>query len=276
MHKIFLFCFISFFPFSLSSQEKLAIESMLQPHIAKSLKTEGYVFQFGKSGIEYLESFKDSRIKEQFKEIFYRAAANYTVQIVYFAPDDILPLRTDLQIYNAVKNVESLSDSYVLRKGRKDPFMTKIQEYSGTEFKKRTRFIPLEQPPIPFFNESYFKAKDTRFGTINYTLAYRYEQGRFMLNLTNDSKIDYLLYPIAEKGKFTTVLTAQPVQEGILYILHVFVAMKNLKTAESNIDLRTFFSRRLEALKGWYFRQVYDIEVVQGILPEPIKIVPAS
>ncbi len=276
MRRIFIFCFILLSPFSVFCQGKSALESILQPDMTKKLKEEGYIFQFGKSGIEYLDSLQNSLIKDQLKEIFYQLPANYTVQIIYFAPDNILPARSDLQIYNAVKNVESLDNSYVLRKGRKDPFMTKVHEYAGIEFKKRMQFTPLEKGPIPLFSESYFKAKDTRFGNTSYILTYRYEQERFMLNLTNESAIDYLIYPIAEKGKFSTVLMAQRVRGGILFILHTFVSLKNLKTAESNIDLRTFFSRRLEALKGWYFREVYGLELVQGILPEPIKIAPVS
>lgn len=274
MRLVFFLWMIIFSISNIHAQTLPSLESIVKPHIAQLLRKDGHVFQYGRAGLEYLDSFNQVELKNEFEEIYYQTDANYSVQILYFVPRGTLPQRSDLEIYNSIKKVLSLDNSYVVRDNRHDPFMTKVHEYSGPEFKTKIQFIPLTQGPIPIYSESYIKAKDTRFGTIGYTIAYRYRQGRFMINLTNLSNISYIMYPIAAAGKFSTVLTAQPVRDGVLYISQAFVSFKNLKTAESSIDLRTFFSRRLEALKGWYFRQVYQIEVIQGVFPESIKIEP--
>lgn len=271
MRRLVFIFFLSFVHFSAYSQV-YSLEDAVKPQIAKLLRETGQVFQYGRAGLDYLDAFNLVDLKTEYEELYYKTSTNYTEQILYFVPNGLLPKRTDLQVYNAVKNVESLEQSYVVRDKRRDPFMSKVHEFATTALKQRVKYTPLEVPPIPIYSESYIKAKDTRFGTIGYTISYRYNKGRLIINLSNLSSIHYMVYPIADAQKFSTIVTVQPLKEGTLYIFQTFASLKNLKNAESNIDLRTFFSRRLEALKGWYFRQVYQVEVVQGVFPESIRL----
>ncbi|MGL4523904.1 MAG: DUF6675 family protein [Spirochaetia bacterium] len=272
---LFLFLFISianiFGQKNISTVPKL--EDILESNITKILRNEGHVFQYGHAGLEYIKGFKDPQLMSDYEEIYYETASNYTVQILYYIPQNLLTPLTNQQIYQAITDVSSLKKSYVVRDDRRDPFMTNVQEFTSSRFREKAiidHSSTLKE--VPIFTEKYLRAKDTRFGTIEYNVAYRYTMGRFMIIMKNIDPINYLFYKIADPNQFTTVITIQPVQGGLLYCVQAFSSVKNLKTVEKKIDLRTFFSRRLEGIKGWFFRQVYGIEVKQGVFPVSVKL----
>ncbi len=253
----------------LSAQPTLA--SVVQPAAASHLQQHGALRTQNLSPV--LEFIKPGPLANQLQNFIDDMQANMSLEFLYFVPKGTFPLRTPQEVYNSIQDLTTLNQATYLSRDKNQPLFTNVHMF--TDAKRRTKMDAL--PPfagsLPHFEEVHLKLKDDRFGNVDYLGQLDARTEFVSLSLLNESNVRYSIMKLADVGNLRLSFIEVPLAEGNLYVAHVAAYIANLTEAQSRVHLPSMFSRRLEGIKGWYFKQVHGVKVEQGIDPVPIRVI---
>ncbi|NIZ46348.1 hypothetical protein PVA44_06400 [Entomospira nematocerorum] len=203
--------------------------------------------------------------------------ANFSLEFLYFIPKDQLPTRKSSEILKQILQIESLKTAYMMRNnGKEQPLFKQVEVLNNFKDRKKVN-VQIEEPiSIPFQSELFISLKDSRFGKIDYQVNYLASNELVLVSLLNFTPLSYMGKKIAQAHSMRLSFMEQVVDEGTLFVGHVVGNISDLEKAKKSIHLPSFFSRRVEGIKGWYFNQVYDMKIPQGVYPVAVANVHAK
>ncbi|NIZ41221.1 hypothetical protein PVA45_06860 [Entomospira entomophila] len=231
----------------------------------------GYVF-YEYSGID-IHHMKSGVIYQMIQQHIRDMDANFSLEFLYFIPKGKLPAKTNAEILSKILRVETLGSTYMIRNGGKEQVLFKqIEVLNNFKDRKKVSEQIEQKIQLPFEKHMFITLKDARFGKIDYDVTYEASDKFLMISLLNSTPLSYAGKTIATSQAMRLSFMQQELSEGTLYVGHVVGKIHDLEKARKSIHLPSFFSRRIEGLKGWYFQQVYGVKVPQGIYPVAVSL----
>ncbi|MCL2519623.1 MAG: hypothetical protein FWE37_01280 [Spirochaetaceae bacterium] len=216
--------------------------------------------------------FNNSAFNGFFSNIINQIQPTYLQQILYVEPAGLVTNRPGtLQIYNSLLNLSSLEQAHIMRDRGTSPLFRNIRIFTDENFRNEIRAIPAVTT-IPNQARYFVIMRDERFGNVRYSISFSHNNGSIGVNITNLERVRFMLWTVAESNGLSISFTITPTVQGYVYAAQVAANVKDLDNVLNRIHLPSFFSRRIEGIKGWLFSQLFGLTVMQGIHPTAISL----
>lgn len=254
---------------SFSYAKNLSLSTILGSDSASKLIENGYYYDENYSPQHSLVI--SGLISERIQRYVNELNANFSLEFLYFVPNGQFEEPSFDQVLEALFDVESLTDAYMIRKNKKQSLFNNVVVFDNFENRQKiTPTIDVAGVKLPISHHLDVSLKDSRLGKIDYRIEFFMNDQLTAMSMLNYSVASYMTRKIADKQKIRLSFFKEKVDGGFLYVAHIAAQIHDLDKAVQNIHLPSFFSRRLEGIKGWYFLQVYGVRVEQGIYPVAI------
>jgi hypothetical protein len=157
---------------------------------------------------------------------------------------------TKLDAYNAIGRIGNISD-YLVYSAARDSFIPIFDRSTRLDNGRRNRPIP-DPPPatvLPSSESIFLLLRDTVFG--NTYFRGDFSDGRYGItyNMTNNTAVWFLIFPVMGAEKFAAVLYLEPLREGML--VYGMAGIDIPEFLVSRINLAFQIDRRLSLLINW-------------------------
>jgi hypothetical protein len=237
--------------------------------VAQDLQTKKTAIQYGDYATIGWQDIDSVAARTMMQDYAKDMTPNYIVRNYYTFPVSDFKIADQLEVYNKLISFPSLDATYIVRKGKKTPFLSQVSVLDQTTLQKIS-LQPLTA--IPQHANYLLVVKDAKFGQVKYQIETDYQDGMMLWTMTNVTKINYFGQTLAEPYDFKTQFILYQQDAQWLLIAQSVMNIPKLEQASNSIDLKSFFSKRLEGLKTWYMAQVFQVVVKQGVFPRPIQI----
>jgi hypothetical protein len=194
---------------------------------------------------------------------------NYLQEAVYFEARTMnIAHGQDLENYNKLLDLKSLSSAYIDKSkgGNSDtaPLFTNIRIFSDATFKTEVKAIE-PVTVIPPAARYYAIMRDERFGNVRYAIDFTYQNGVMGISITNLARVKFVFWNVAEPEGLRISFYIVPVSNGYAYMAQIAAAVSDIDAMRKRVNFPTFFSRRIEGIKGWVFNRLYGVNLKQSI-----------
>ncbi|NIZ19550.1 DUF6675 family protein [Entomospira culicis] len=266
MHKLYGL-FLCLLTMSLHAQVP-SLRAVVGESSAQTLMTNGILYNEDMAPqVKFVQS---GVLREQMTTYINEVGANLSLEFLYFVPASQHAKRSNKDVVEALLHIRTLGTAYMIRNDKEQALFSNVEVLDN--FQNRKKINSPVSVTIPFSYQRYISLKDARFGKIDYRVDYLADNQNVVVSMLNFSTLSYMMRKIADSQKMRLSFMQQEVSEGMLYVGHITAQIHNLDKAKESIHLPSFFSRRVEGMKGWYFQQVHGIKVNQGVYP--VKIAP--
>lgn len=166
----------------------------------------------------------------------------------------VIPYRgrqlTRLDAYNAMGRIGNIKNHMVYSSSQ-ERFVPVFEESFRFDSARRTRPIP-DPPPamvLPFSDTIYLCLKDTFFGNTYLRGELSASRHGITFNITNFIDVRFLLFPVMRAEKFSTVLYAEPLEEGMLIYGMVGIDIPQFLVSRANLPFN--IDRRVTIFMNW-------------------------
>ena len=138
------------------------------------------------------------------------------VEVITVIPYNERPLNI-LDAYNAMGRIENISN-YTYFSTSRNRVIPVFEESTRLENARRNRRIPDPSPAtaLPSRDTIYFCLDDTFFGKTYLRGDLSLSNYGMTFNITNFAAVWFMLFPVMGAEKFSTILYAEPLEEGML------------------------------------------------------------
>lgn len=247
-----------------------SLQSLLSPTSAEALLKGERVWHTSYEG--KLALLASGFAAETAQKYLDETEASFSEEVLYFAPAGFAPEKSPLEIFNSILDISSLEQARVKKNDDSySPLFQKISIFFDKDKKEELK-TPLVLEELPDSMSLYASMRDDRLGSIFYQFDYTARESGIALSMLNLVPLRYLFFGIADKESLRTTFIQMPTAEGVLYVAHIAGHINNLDSIKKRLDLPSFFSRRIEGLKAWFFKQAYGLNIVQTRLPSVLRM----
>jgi hypothetical protein len=247
------------------------LASVVQPIAMSQLLQDGVVRTQDLTPV--LEFIRPSPLANHLQSFIDDTQANVSLEFLYFVPKGTFPRSSPVEVYNSIQDLTTLNQATYFSRDKTQSLFTNVHLFTDASRRTRLNALPPFEGQLPHKQQVHLKLKDDRFGNVNYLGQIDARAEFVSLSLLNESTVRYAIIKLAEAGNLRLSFIEMPLAEGTLYVAHVAAFIANVDDASARVHLPSMFSRRLEGIKGWYFKQVYGVRVEQGVDPEPIQVI---
>ena len=155
-----------------------------------------------------------------------------------------------LDAYNVMGRIENISNYRVYSTSR-ERYIPVFEESTRLEDARRNRPIP-DPPPasvLPASETIYLCLKDTFFGNTYLRGDLNASPYGITFNITNFAAVRFLVFPVMRAEKFSTILYAEPLLEGVL--IYGLVGLDIPQFLIPRVNLEFNINRRITVFMDW-------------------------
>lgn len=248
-----------------SNSEYLLKNSYWKTHYQKNIKDAKAI----REPIIFINP--NSIAKNILMQSYDETSANYRNYAVYFESANFLrkARSSDLEIYNNLLKLKELETILFKRKkdkGKSSKLFENIEYYSDEDFKTKIDELPpvLE---IPEKHSYYLKIKQIHLNNAKYRVDFYYKNKTFAIRIINLETLYFYGTKMNNPNELANTYILSPVDEGFLHIIDITGKINQFEQINKIMDINTFFSRRMEVIKAWFFKTAMGVNVRYRIKP---------
>ncbi len=174
----------------------------------------------------------------------------------------LLPYPSDLQrrpepglrVYNTLRSVSTMEGIEYYSASRERMRIFYIDSFAVEEPDSRERQPDPLVSAVPREDTVFVYQRDSSFGRNVHRVTYTYENGAYLLRMTNLTRMFYGILPLVAEENLDVYLTIIPVEEGIIFYGNSAVRVIGLFGMEDRA--RNSFYNRIKALYSWFSKEL--------------------